>query len=255
MRMTLAILCAAFAAVGAAQDIDIDTAAVTTNLVIVSAETNVLGLTRQALLNGGDGRVVDRSGTVVSYADAVAQKTVATNIQRIASATAQGITNALSALWNITNQIPSHAEHVALYLPRATPADNLAGEVVDEGTNGTTDWQTVRYSQYLALAPHRQVNYTYLGTTATVECVWDTWNPSSLVHRCSFPRPAAFRGVLINSRRHDTMGGAKGFDFGSALVTVDGKATFTGPVTNALTGDVWEFRNGVRITNSKEMAE
>ena len=226
-----------------------------TNLLITSNTTNELGWTRQALMDGGNGRVIDRSGTVVSFADAVAQKTLATNIQYISISTARGVTNALSSLWAVTNLLPSHAEHIALYLPRDTLALNLTGEVIEEGTDGVTDWQIVKYSQYLTIAPNRHIEYCYFNTTASVECVWDTWDPTALEHRCTFTRPAAFRGALINSRRHETIGGAKGFDFGSALVTVDGKPTFTGVVTNFWTGEVLNFRNGVYLKDTKELAE
>lgn len=228
---------------------------VATNLVITSDEVMVLGLSRQALLDGGNGRVIDRSGTVVSHADAAAQMTLATNLQRIATATASGVTNALESLWGVTNQIPSHAEHIALYLPRQALPLNLTGEVISEGTDGVTDWQIVEYSQLLTIAPNRHVEYTYLTVTATVECVWDAWDKDSYTHRCTFTRPTALRGKLINSRWHETIGGARGFDFGSALVTVDGKPTFTGAWTNALTGKIYNFRNGINLKQTKEASD
>lgn len=226
-----------------------------TNLVITSDEVTELGLSRQALLDGGNGKVIDRSGTVVSHADAVAQMTLATNLQRIATATASGVTNALQSLWSVTNQIPSHAEHIALYLPRQRTPLNLTGEVISEGSDGVTDWQIVRYSQLLTIAPNRHVEYTYLNVTATVECVWDEWDKDSYTHRCTFTRPTALRGKLINSRWHETIGGAKGFDFGSALVTVDGEPTFTGAWTNSITGEIHNFRNGAISKQTKEASE
>jgi hypothetical protein len=226
-----------------------------TNLVIVSDEAQILGLTRQALLDGGDGKVIDRSGVVVAYADMIAQKTIATNIQRIATATAVGVTNALNSLWAVTNQIPSHAEHIQLYLPRQNAPLNLTGEVISEGTDGVIDWQIVRYSQYLAIAPNRHVEYTYYNVTANVECVWDTWDATKLEHRCTFTRPQLLRGKLINSFQHEILGGDNGFDFGSALVTVDGEATFTGEWTNRATGVVHHFRNGVKNEMEKKQNE
>lgn len=227
----------------------------TTNLVITSDEVMELGLSRQALLDGGNGKVIDRSGTVVSHADAAAQMALATHLQRIATATANGVTNALQSLWDVTNQIPSHAEHIALYVPRQRTPLNLTGEVISEGSDGITDWQIVKYSQLLTIAPNRHVEYTYLNVTATVECVWDAWDKDSYTHRCTFTRPTALRGKLINSRWHETIGGAKGFDFGSALVTVDGKPTFTGAWTNALTGEIHNFRNGIISKQTKEASE
>lgn len=248
----LAVICISLAALG---ETDVAETAAVTNLVITSDTTNSLGLTRQALLDGGNGKVIDRSGTVVSYADSVAQMTLATNIQKIAEATSRGVTNALSALWAVTNQVPDYATHLQLYFPHGSTPLNLMGEVIDEGTDGTTDWQIVRYSQLLSIAPNRHIEYCYYNTTATVECVWDTWETDSYTHRCTFTRPAALRGVLINSRRHEIIGGTRGFDFGSALVTVDGEPTFTGAWTNKLTGAVHQFRNGVILKDTKEIDE
>jgi hypothetical protein len=180
---------------------------------------------------------------------------LATNLQQIATATANGVTNALQSLWDVTNQIPSHAEHIALYLPRQALPLNLTGEVISEGTDGVTDWQIVEYSQLLTIAPNRHVEYSYLNVTATVECVWDKWDKDAYTHRCTFTRPTALRGKLINSRWHETIGGAKGFDFGSALVTVDGKPTFTGAWTNSITGEIHNFRNGIILKQTKETSE
>jgi hypothetical protein len=226
-----------------------------TNLVITSDEVIELGLTRQALLDGGNGKVIDRSGTVVSFADVVALNVLATNLNQISKAAHDGMMEAVGELEAVTNLVPSHAEHIALYLPRQRTPLNLTGEVISEGTDGVTDWQIVKYSQLLTIAPNRHVEYTYLNVTATVECVWDKWDKDSYTHRCTFTRPTALRGKLINSRWHETIGGAKGFDFGSALVTVDGKPTFTGAWTNALTGEIHNFRNGSISKQTKETSE
>jgi hypothetical protein len=226
-----------------------------TNLVITSDEVIVLGLTRQALLDGGNGKVIDRSGTVVSHADVVALNVLAKNIHHVSDAIHKGVTEGMQELWDVTNQIPEHAEHIALYLPRQRIPLNLTGEVISEGSDGVTDWQIVEYSQLLTIAPNRHVEYTYLNVTATVECVWDEWDKDSYTHRCTFTRPTALRGKLINSRWHETIGGPKGFDFGSALVTVDGEPTYTGVWTNALTGKIYNFRNGINLKQTKETSE
>lgn len=226
-----------------------------TNLVIMSDEVTELGLSRQALLDGGNGTVVDRSGRVVTHADVVALNVLATNINRIAKAAHDGMMEAVGELEAVTNQVPSHAEHITLYLPPTSALNNLMGEVIAEGTDGSTDWQIVRYTQRLLIAPNRHIEYRYLATTATVECVWDKWDKDALEHRCTFIRPTALRGKLINSRWHETIGGAKGFDFGSALVTVDGEPTFTGAWTNSITGEIHNFRNGVILKQTKETSE
>lgn len=226
-----------------------------TNLVITSDEVVELGLSRQALLDGGNGKVIDRSGTVVSHADVVALNVLATNIHHVSDAIHKGVTEGMQELWDVTNQIPSHATHIALYLPSPAAPRNLMGEVISEGSDGVVDWQIVRYTQKLTIPPNRHIEYRYLASTATVECVWDEWDKDALDHRCTFVRPIAMRGKLMRSYAHDKIGGAKGFDFGSALVTVDGKPTFTGVWTNSVTGTIFEFRNGVILKQTKEIEE
>lgn len=226
-----------------------------TNLVILSDVAEALGLSRQALLDGGNGKVIDRSGKVVSFADVVALNVLATNLNQITKAAHDGMTEAVEELEAVTNQVPSHAEHITLYLPSTSAPNNLMGEVISEGTDGVTDWQIVRYSQTLVIPPNRHIEYCYLDTVATVECVWDKWDKGALEHRCTFARPSVFQGKLIRSYAHDIFGGSKGFDFGSALVTVDGKPTFTGVWTNSLTGAEYHFRNGVLQKQTKEIEE
>lgn len=233
---------------------DAATLAAQTNLVIESEESDVaLGWTRQAILGNKDG-IVDRSGQVVAYADAAAQYALATNIQNIAAATHNAVTNSLQALWNVTNDVPPYASHIALYLP-STPAQNLTGVVVAEGMEGDLAWQDVKYSQYLKIAPNRTIKYMYLDTVATVPCEWAEWDESNLVHRCYFTPPAIASGKIVRSYLHDIIGGEKGFDFGSALVLVDGTPTFTGVWTNTLDGTIHTFKNGVKIKSTEAQNE
>lgn len=227
-----------------------------TNFVFLSEESNIsLGYTKQLII-GNEKRVYDASGKVVAYAEAEAQKQSALSLQRISDATTAGITNALSSLWGVTNQVPTHAEHIVLSISRTSTPANLAGEVIEEGTDGTTDWQIVKYSQYLALAPKRHITYHYLATTSKVSVVWDTpWDKTSLTHRCTFTRPAIAKNYIVRTYPHDVMGGDNGFDFGSALVMVDGKPTFTGIWTNKLDGSIHTFRNGVRLKKTTKEGE
>lgn len=228
----------------------------TTNLLIESdSTTNILGWTRQAVQSDGKGGVIDRSGTVVGYIEMAAQRSLATNIQSISYSALNSMTNSVKGLWDVTNQIPNHAEHVALFFPRSKTPLNLTGEVIEEGTDGTVDYQVVKYSQYLSIPPKRHIKYTYLNTTATVQCVWDKWNPSNLTHRCTFAKPNIFKNYIILSYRHEKIGGDKGFDFGSALITVDGTPTYTGVWTNKLNGSIYTFRNGAHIKTTREGTE
>ena len=255
MKNKIFIFCALCVLGGQSLKADELEIAATTNLLITSNTTNELGWTRQALMGDGNGHVIDPSGVVVSAAEAAAQLSLATNLQQVSVSTARGITNALSSLWAVTNLVPDKAHHVQLYFPRSSVPLNLTAEVVEEGSDGVTDWQTVKYSQMMAIAPNRHVDYVYPGGTATVAAVWDDWKPNSYTNRCTFVRPAIVRGRLVNSYRYDIIGGPKGFDFGSALVTVNGKPTYTGFWTNNFNNVVYQFVNGVNRTRVKEIEE
>lgn len=227
-----------------------------TNLVIESEESDIsLGWTRQAILGNKNG-IVDRSGQVVAYADVAVQRSLATNIQHISNIVLSAVTNSLNALWDVTNQVPNNAHHISLYLPPKGVQNNLTGEVVAEGTDGVTDWQVVKYSQYLAIAPNRHITYKYLDTVAIVKCEWDKpWSKTNLEHRCTFSRPTLLQNKLIRSYTHDRIGGDQGFDFGSAVVTVDGVPTFTGTWTNQLDGSIHCFKNGTKIQSLENKNE
>jgi hypothetical protein len=146
--------------------------------------------------------------------------------------------------------------HLQVYLPQLRTPENLTGEVISESSDGITDTQTVRYSQKLKMPPNRAIEYVYNDITARVSCVWkEPWDTNSLTHVCTIARPSMLRNKRALTYRHERFGGANGFDFGSALVTVDGIPTFTGIITNAVTLEEMEFRNGVLIERAKEALE
>lgn len=251
MKSKLAYL----AIVAAALALGEDTASIT-NRLIVSDEIESRGWAVQHVMADSDNRPVNDQGKLVAHADAVAMGAVAGEIAKQAETISNAMFSAVGALLDVTNRIPKTATHLALYLPRFATSKNLAGEVIAEYSDGITDTQTVRYNQRLALPPNRSVEYVYNDTTTRVASVWATpWDTNALEHVCTIPRPAACRNVRALTYRHERFGGAAGFDFGSALVTVDGAVAFTGVITNAATGAIMEFRNGIYLKKAKEIDE
>lgn len=227
-----------------------------TNLLITSDSIEMKGWSRQHVMADKDNKPTNDQGKLVSFADAVAQSTLAHEVTRNMGVISQAMTNAISSLAAVTNLIPAKSLHLQVYLPRLYDSGNLTGEVISESSDGITDTQTVRYSQKLKMPPNRAIEYVYNDVTARVSCVWkEPWDTNSLTHVCTIARPSMLRNKRALTYRHERFGGANGFDFGSALVTVDGIPTFTGIITNAITLEEMEFRNGVLIERAKEALE
>lgn len=218
----------------------------TNNAVLIISETvTKRAWSRTAVMADSDNRPMGISGQPVAYSDAAAIGTAAAQAGEISDSARAAMTNAVNSLVAVTNQIPSSAQHVAISIP-TMGQPNLQAVVVDEGSDGSNDWQSVKFNASLSAPPSRIIRYEYPGGTATVEVVWDwPWDRTGTVHRCVFPRPSILDGAVIRSRRHDLFGGPRGLSFGAALVKVDGVQTFTGSITNAETGAVMDFDNGV----------
>jgi hypothetical protein len=244
-----------FCLVGFAAIADVDEKA-STNLLITSDAVEIKGWSRRHVMADKDNNPINDDGKLVAYIDAIAQSATAGEIEKQAVVISNAMMEAVGRLSDVTNQIPSKSSHIALYLPRLQAAQNLAGEVVWESSDGVTDTQRVRYNQRLMLAPNRSVEYVYNDVTTRVACVWSgIWDTNALEHVCTIKRPVNVRNIRALTYRHEKFGGLNGFDFGSALVTVDGVPTFTGSVTNQVTGEVLDFRNGINQAKAKEINE
>lgn len=200
-----------------------------------------------------DGELVDASGRVASAADAAAVSVVADRASELSDAAKDAVGLHASALEDVAGDVPGHVEAFAIQFPPRSPA-NLQASVVAEWSDGGWDYQAVRYTRYLGLAPSRHVVYRWPGGDATVACEWVGWtargvttNGFSGVHVCRAKRPQAVSSMPCLSLRNDVIGGPNGFAFGSMTVFVDGVPTYTGAVTNGITSEVWEFDNGARI--------
>ena len=227
-----------------------------TNLLISSDTKEMKGWSRQHVMANKDNKPVNDQGKLVSFADTVAQLNLAYEVTKSMGVISQAMTNAIESLTAVTNLIPAKSLHLQVYLPQLQTPENLTGEVISETSDGITDTQTVRYSQKLKIPPNRAIEYVYNDVTARVSCVWkEPWDTNSLTHVCTIARPSMLRNKRALTYRHERFGGANGFDFGSALVTVDGIPTFTGIITNAVTLEEMEFRNGVLIERAKEILE
>lgn len=230
-------------------------ASVTTNLVIESKAEEMLGWTRQTLFATEDGRLVDRSGTIVSVAETEAVAVAAAEADGISESAIAAATNATASLTAATNGMAQAGYGIALSIAPETSRPNLTGYVVKETTDGTTDTQWVWYNRSLPLTPIRFVEYS--GDTATnmVKAAWVDWSADGETvthngrtwdgcHRCTVARPSWAVGERCCTLPNETLGGSGGIDFGDVTITVNGITPFTGYLTNTVNGVVEYYDNG-----------
>lgn len=237
-----------------------------TNLVIKSDTVESLGWTRQTVMVTPSNRVMDPSGKLVEAADVAVLSNEAERVSAVSDAAVEGMRSAFSALYSVTGNVPDVAYHVAVTLPPSDTPASLQGYVVKEATSGLVDTQWVWYSQSLAAPPVRRVEYTTPSGVFSQPVTWIDWkNDGETVtangrtwngcHKCEVVRPVVAWDLPALARKNEIFGGSGGFDFGAALVTVGGKAAFTGVITNELTGEILKFDNGVLKKGEEENAQ
>ena len=247
-------------------DASVPDAAAITNINIVSDEFHSKAWTRQAVMATPSNTIMDLSGVFVGAAEAAVHSNEAERITAVSEAAINGVRESFKALYAVTGKVAKTAHHVALVIPPANSPASLQGFVVKEQTDGVTDTQWVWYSHRLPAAPIRYVEYVTPKGSYSANVQWVSWNADGedievngrtwkACHRCTVTRPQAARGLPSLTRQNERFGGANGFDFGAAVVTVGGRLTRTGAVTNDITGEVVWFDNGVLKKGEKKDAE
>lgn len=235
-------------------------AAGSTNVTYTSGTETSLGLTRQTVAVRPDGTIADRSGTIVTKADAIAVDMAAREVKQISDRANDATTNALQLLLSATGTAAHVSQPFRLVFEPESERDALTSYVVDVETDGTNDTLHVWYNRSLSMAPNRSQTYHTWEREETVKGSWaDTasgWSADgaprtvngrtwSGVHRYVVRRPAWARGIRAEYRRNDTFGAsAGGFGFGSMIPTVGGVPAYSGYVTNSVTGERMYFLNG-----------
>lgn len=145
-----------------------------------SAEQVNLGETRQAIVVAPDGTLIDKSGSVVSYADSVAIDVASSNVIAISDAAMGGVSNAMQRLYNSTNLIADAAFLLRLVVPPMDDREAPCAFVVDVESDGTNDIFWVWYNKILEVFPNREQTYCLLGETNAIKGVWwDLWDGHS----------------------------------------------------------------------------
>lgn len=237
-----------------------------TNVTYSSTSTNIVGLSRQAVMVGAGGEVIDRSGTIVSMADTVAVQHAADEVGSISAAARSAMDVGLQRLYTATQNMATASYAIRMSIRPETERANLTSYVVDVSTDGTTDTFWVWYNRELAVEPNRTQTYEYFGGSEAAKCTWADssgakWVPAGTsrtvngrtwtgVHKCTCVRPTWARRLQAQYIRNDTWGAnADGFDFGNIVPLVGGALPYTGWVTNRIThARLAYFENGFAVT-------
>lgn len=241
-------------------------ASAATNLYLVSDTVTGKAWTRQTVMATPSNTVMDLSGVFVGAAEAAVHSNEAERIVAVSQAAIEGVRGSFKSLYAVTQNVAKTAYHVAMVIPPAEGGASLQGFVVKEETDGMTDTQWVWYSHDLPVPPVRYVEYVTPQGRFSQNVKWDSWSAAGEnltvngrtwkgCHRCTLVRPQSVRGLPVLTRQNEYFGGEHGFDFGAALVTVGGRPTRTGVVTNDVTGEIWRFDNGALKTDTKEADE
>ena len=223
---------------------------------VVSEVRRVKGWSRQYVQASPDGKPVDPSGRLVSFADEAGRSNRIHAVGQALDAAHVLLTNALQTLVSKTNQISERGIALRFSMKPGPSRANFYAYAPHETSDGTND--TVRYyfSHALEVPPKIQRRYRNGQQTAFVEGAWQDYSTNGVTvtdaqgvawhgcNVCTFARPAWARGYPARPNRHPALGHpASGFDFAGATVFVDGRKTLTGYVTNG--AERIYFDNGV----------
>lgn len=243
IRIIAAALCAAslFAYGGETNE----TAVASEEVAVTNIVSNVQTLKqwrRQYVLQDQYGELIEPSGTLLSHARGANMETTAASLTNITAAAFAGLTNGLERLWSVTNKIPDRGVTLALTMNPGVDRTNLWFYAAAQTSDGTNDvaWY---YSSY-KLNTMPKIQRRYYGETETfyVEGEFIDWkndnietNGFSGCKRVRFTRPEFARGVTLVPNPHVKIGSpTHGFDFGGCVVTVNGRPTLTGYITNGV---------------------
>ena len=244
MRTAASIAAACIALAAFADDAPLLGAA-TEKTNIVSNVATVKQWSRQYVFVDGAGKLHDKSGKLVAYADEIGRQNRARDVQQVVEGAHAGMTNSMQRVYNLTNSIPERSITLRFSMKPSVERANFFAYVVEEESDGTNDVARYYFSHVLDIPPKIQRRYRSDRNTVYVEGEWlnyttngvavtdaqgVTWNGCNDIR---FARPTWAIGYPLRPNRHCTIGHpVSGLDFAGAMVFVDGRPTLTGYVTN-----------------------
>lgn len=213
--------------------------------VVTNLDSNVVSTRqwkRHYIMRSGAGDLVDATGVLATYAKVKTMEAVLDDIEEVTTAAFQGMQAALDQLYALTNNLPDVGCSLKLALQPDSMRQNFWAYIAAQTTDGTNDTAWVWFSQELETPP--KLTRRYWGETETgwAEGVFPdglaspvSTNGFSGCHRVTYERPAFAKGVLLVPDEYLGIGAPdRGLSFASAIVTVDGKLTYTGLLTNSV---------------------
>ena len=265
MTRTLAHLALALVAAAAFLAPSGASASVSTNEPSATDAVTVKGWRRTYVYGTADGRLVDPSGKIASYASGAAEGATTKRLSEIADAAEDAAAKNLERMYSVTNLLATFTKKIfvkAHLYPDLVALSNCWGRIAGEWTDGTNDHCWVYFSRELKIPPTMKRVYRSETETNAVEGVWtDFTNETARAtvdgyegcREIVYVRPAAH--VMQNCfpqpyLRFGTEEG--GFDLGTRVFTLDDELGFTGAVTNS-TGKVWWYNNGIKVREEQDV--
>lgn len=255
MRVAASIVAAMLVLAGFADDAPL-LGATNEKTNIVSNVATVKQWSRQYVFVDGAGKLHDKSGKLVAYADEIGRQNRASDVRQVIEGAHAGMTNALQRVYDMTNNVPERSIALRFSMKPSVQRQNFFAYIVAEQSDGTNDVARYYFSHILDIPPKIQRRYRNGESTVYVEGEWQnystngvavtdaqgvTWNGCNDIR---FARPAWAIGYPVRPNRHCTIGHpVSGLDFAGAMVFVDGRPTLTGYVTNGTVRAY--FDNGV----------
>ncbi len=233
------------------------TEAVHTN--IASNVQTSKGWRRYHVIGEEGGTLKDASGKIADYLTGETVKASAAYCEDLAAAAHEGMTNALSQLYAVTNRISQFEGriYIAGDLQASQERANIWCYIASETFTGREDVFNVWFSRELGNAPHMTFRYrTELGEEY-VSGVWENWqithdtNGFQRCHQITVTRPQTVGAITMRTDPYPKFGTPEGgFDFAKKvfyLTTDENTVTnlpWTGIWTNS-TGRVLQWNNGI----------
>lgn len=238
-------------------------AAETVTVTNKTSPVTVKGWKRTYVYGLSDGRLIDPSGKIASYAAGAAEGATTKKLADIADEARIAANEQLDRLYSKTNLISTFTKKIfvqAVLYPDLTMLSNCWGRVVGEWTDGTNDHAWVYFSREFKVPPVMKRRYRSELATNYVEGVWKDFSaPGQLIDgyagckEISFVRPDFARNVNCFPSVYLRFGTREaGFDFGTRVFTIDNELYYTGAWTNAQ-GKIWWWNNGVKTRGEADV--
>lgn len=263
MKKNSLLCCMLFAAgIAAAQDLELAAAADEDKTNVISNVQTVRSWKRYFVLGEANGTLKDASKTIADYLSGETLERTAEMLPQFIDAAHEGLTNALSTLYAVTNRVNDFTDRI--YIAGDLEADDIeranfwtyiAAQSFDDGEDIFDVW----FSSELHDPPRMTFRYSTDIGVENVAARWENWQTTRTVsgfencHRCYVERPAFAAHAVMKANAYPRIGHpSEGFDWMRKTFFLTDEAhsvtnvPWTGLWTNS-NNQVLSFINGIYV--------